>query len=160
MLSHATHADLTSPASLLPSFNPSIPPAFDMKTDFFEALSRGDIARAASTFAEDGKLLFPGLRPMVGRPLVKRMLGIIRRRYEDIAWTPGAPAIAAGAFIVTSWSVSGTFKDSGLPYENEVLSLVQLDSDGRIKLLSDYFKDTQAFHPSRSSTAPEGRLAA
>lgn len=131
-----------------------------MKMDFFEALSRGDVARAADTFAEDGTLLFPGLRPIAGRPLVKRMLGIIRRRYDDIEWTPAAPPIASGAWIVASWSVNGTFKDTGLPYENEGLSLIQMDADGRIKLLSDYFKDTQSFHTTRPAISPENRLAA
>ena len=122
-------------------------PAFDMRTDFFDALSAGDIERAANTFALDGSLLFPGLRPVKGRALVKRMLGIIRRRYEVIVWESSGPAVLDNGWLVTSWSVSGTFKDSNLPYENEVLSLVRLDAAGLIVSLSDYFKDTLAFQP-------------
>lgn len=152
MLHHAKHVDLTSSATLLPQFGPAVP-AFDMKADFFDALTQGNVDRAAGTFAEDGTLLFPGLRPVRGRALVKRMLSIIRRRYDEIVWTPASPLISSGEWMVTSWSVNGTFKETGLPYQNEVLSLIQLDSEGKIKLLSDYFKDTQAFHPEPLGTA-------
>ena len=131
----------------------TIPPAFDMQVDFFNALSAGDIDKAANTFAADGTLLFPGLRPVQGRALVKRMLGIIRRRYDTIEWHPTGPTIGSDGWMVTSWSVSGTFKDSALLYDNEVLSLVRLDADGLISMLSDYFKDTLAFQPSRSQVA-------
>lgn len=128
-------------------------PAFDMQVDFFDALSAGDIDKAANTFALEGTLLFPGLRPVQGRSLVKRMLGIIRRRYETISWSRTSPFIGSDGWLVTSWSVSGTFKESALLYENEVLSLVRLSADGRIAMLSDYFKDTLAFHPSRLHTS-------
>jgi ketosteroid isomerase-like protein len=134
------------------SFNKiSSSPIFDMKTDFFDALSAGDIDRAASVFAVDGVLLFPGLRPVKGRPLVKRLLGVIRRRYEDIAWRPTGPTLSAQGWVVTTWTVAGTFRQTGAAYDNEVLSLVRLDSDGRIAMLSDYFKDTLAFHPTQSA---------
>lgn len=159
MLHHAKHVDLRSSPTLSPEFRPAVP-AFDMRADFFDALTEGNIDRAAGTFAEDGTLLFPGLRPVRGRALVKRMLGIIRRRYAEILWTPASPTIASGEWMVTSWSVSGTFKETGLPYENEVLSLIQLDTDGKIRLLSDYFKDTQAFHSGRPVMPLGNRIAA
>lgn len=130
----------------------ALQPTFDMQADFFDALSAGDIDRAANVFASDGTLLFPGLRPVQGRSLVKRMLGIIRRRYETIAWSRTSPFIGSDGWLVASWSVSGTFKESALLYDNEVLSLVRLSADGRISMLSDYFKDTLAFHPSRTNT--------
>ena len=122
-------------------------PIFDMKTDFFDALSAGDIDRAANVFAADGVLLFPGLRPVKGRALVKRLLGVIRRRYDDIAWRPTGPTLSAQGWVVTTWTVAGTFRQTGTAYDNEVLSLVRLNDEGRIAMLSDYFKDTLAFHP-------------
>ena len=128
-------------------------PSFDMKVDFFDALSSNDIDRAASVFAEEGSLLFPGLRPMKGRLLVKRMLGVIRRRYDDIVWQPTSPVIASGGWMVTSWDVAGTFKNSAQLYSNDVVSLAQLDRSGKILVLSDYFKDTLAFHPGRQIPA-------
>ena len=137
-----------SPANRLPL--ETVSPTFDMQVDFFDALSEGNVDKAAGTFASNGTLLFPGLRPVEGRPLVRRMLGIIRRRYDHIRWRPTGPAIGSGSWLVTGWSVSGTFKNSVLPYENEVLSLIRLDTEGRISRLSDYFKDTLAFHPART----------
>lgn len=149
MTSHSIHPD-TKPSH----------PAFDMKRDFFDALSSNDIRRAASVFAEDGSLLFPGLRPMKGRPLVERMLGIIRRRYDDIAWRPTSPVITSAGWMVTSWDVAGTFRNSAQPYSNDVVSLAQLDHSGKILVLSDYFKDTLAFHPERQvSVGPTAAIS-
>lgn len=126
--------------------NPNlIQPAFDLKEDFFDALSIGEIERAADVFADDGVLLFPNVRPMEGRALVKRMLGIIRRRYTSIAWRPIGPVLASNGWLVMSSAVTGTFRVSDLPYENEVLTLVKLDPAGKVAVLSDYFKDTNAF---------------
>ena len=122
-------------------------PAFDMKADFFDALSSGDIERAASTFSADGELLFPGLRPVRGHSLLKRMLGIIRRRYDDIVWTSLRAPIQSADWMVVSWEVVGTFRDSAMPYENEGVSIIRLDAHGKIAMLSDYFKDTLAFQP-------------
>ena len=116
-----------------------------MKRDFFDALTLNDIDRAASVFAESGVLLFPGIRPIKGRALVKRMLGLIRRKYERIEWQPIGPTISSNGWMVTTWEVSGRFEGTSLPYENEVLSLGRLDENGKIAMLSDYFKDTVAF---------------
>ena len=135
-------------------------PCFDMQRDFFDPLSQGDIERAADVFARDGVLLFPGVRAMQGQALVRRMLGIIRRRYQEITWRPIGPFIGSDGWTVTSWSVSGTFTHTGLPYENEVLSLVRLNQDGKIAILSDYFKDTLAFSPPRAETASRQLTAA
>lgn len=126
---------------------PIVQPSFDIGSEFFDALSAGDIDTAAMTFASEGRLLFPGLRPVQGRPLVKRMLGIIRRRYDVIRWEPSRPLIQHDRWMLTSWRVHGTFKDSRLAYENEGVSLIRLESDGKIAMLSDYFKDTLAFDP-------------
>ncbi len=120
---------------------------FDMKLDFFDALSAGDIDTAIKVFAEDGVLLFPGLRPVLGHALLRRILKIIRQRYDDIAWDPPGVIVCSGDWVATAWTVRGTFKRSGLAYYNEGLSLVRLDDEGRIAVLSDYFKDTLAFTP-------------
>ena len=124
-------------------------PAFDMQRDFFEALTLNDVDRASNVFADNGVLLFPGLRAIEGRPIVRRMLGIIRRKYEHIAWLPMGPTISSNGWMVTTWSVTGRFVGTSVPYENEVLSLARLDQDGKIAILSDYFKDTLSFHPGR-----------
>ena len=136
-----------------------VQPSFSMKDDFFDALSANEIDRAASVFASEGVLLFPGVRPMEGRALVKRMLGIIRRRYDEISWRPIGPVVSSNGWIVTSWSVHGTFKGAHQSYDNEVLSLARLDDDGRIAMLSDYFKDTGAFSPTPRGSGHDGSLA-
>lgn len=126
---------------------PVVRPSFDLTTEFFGALSSGDIETASNTFAPDGELLFPGLRPVQGRPLVKRMLGIIRRRYDIIDWQPDRPLIQHDRWMLTSWRVRGVFRGTFQSYENEGVSLIRLEAHGKIAMLSDYFKDTLAFDP-------------
>lgn len=130
-------------------------PSFDMKKDFFDALTIGDISRAASVFSEDGVFLSPGLRPIKGRAMVQRILGMIRRRYDHIEWQQTVPMVSSGGWLATGWTVYGTFKNTKLPYENEVLSLVKLNEQGKIAILSDYFKDTLAFQPPPAPLSPE-----
>ena len=144
-----SHSELIAPslAPNLPSFATRPPVLFDMKEDFFDALSANDIGRAADVFAADGVLLFPGLRSVSGRPLVKRMLGLIRRKYSNITWNINS-TIYADSWLVSAWSVYGEFQQTGAKYENEGISLIKLDPAGRITMLSDYFKDTLSFSPS------------
>lgn len=143
-----SHSELIAPTLLtsLPAFVAQPPVSFDMKEDFFDALSANDIGRAADVFAADGVLLFPGLRPVSGRPLVKRMLSLIRRRYSSISWEMNS-TIYADSWLVSAWSVFGKFQQTGSKYENEGVSLIKLDDAGRIIMLSDYFKDTLSFSP-------------
>ncbi len=148
-------SDFSSESFLVSTEISSCVPSFDMKLDFFDALSEGDVERASQVFSISGVLLFPGVRPMVGRPLVQRMMGIIRRRYDDILWRPIGPVVGSGGWVVTSWSVSGTFKQSRGRYTNEVLSLARIDAAGKIAVLSDYFKDTTAFTPLARTADPK-----
>ena len=121
--------------------------AAEIEVEFFTALSNGDIAAAADVFSIDGELLFPGLRPVRGKALIKRMLGIIRRRYGTIAWRSSRAPIQTDDWIVLSWEVSGIFRESALDYVNEGVSIIRLDRDRKIVMLSDYFKDTGTFFP-------------
>lgn len=142
MFGHSTAGALDEHARSL-----AVLPTFDLGTEFFGALSSGDIDTAANTFSLEGELLFPGLRPVQGRPLVKRMLGIIRRRYDNIDWQPDRPLIRHERWMLTSWRVRGIFKGTCQSYDNEGVSLIRLGEDGKIAMLSDYFKDTLAFDP-------------
>ncbi|WP_158809997.1 nuclear transport factor 2 family protein [Beijerinckia sp. L45] len=92
---------------------------------------------------------------MAGRPLVKRMLGLIRRRDTTISWEMDS-VINTDSWLTSPWSVRGEFQNTGASYVNEGLSLIRLNRDGRIAMLSDYFKDTVAF----SATAPFARAVA
>lgn len=127
--------------------------ALEIEIEFFEALSNGDIATAADVFSADGELLFPGLRPVRGKALIRRMLGIIRRRYETIAWRSSRAPIRTDDWIVLSWEVNGIFRESALDYVNEGVSIIRLDKAGKIEMLSDYFKDTGTFFPTTVTSA-------
>ena len=116
-------------------------PAFDMQADFFDALSEDDVGRAARTLADNVLFLFPGLRPVHGKLLTTRMLRVIRRRFDDIRWTRTMSLNADPDWMISIWTVEGSFAGGGA-YNNEVVSVVRLDGEGRIAYLSDYFKST------------------
>lgn len=115
--------------------------SFDMQKDFFDALSVDDVPRAAEVLADDVLFLFPGIRPVHGKTLTTRMLRVIRRRFIDIRWTRTMSLSAEPDWLISTWSVEGSFIAGGA-YRNEVVSIVRLDQDGRVAYLSDYFKST------------------
>lgn len=131
-------------------------PSFDMQSDFFDALSADDIPRAANVLADNVLFLFPGLRPVQGRGLTTRMLRIIRRRFVDIRWTRTMALNAAPDWMISTWTVDGTFAGGGV-YRNEVVSMVRLDLQGKVAYLSDYFKSTDFTAPADS---PSNHIAA
>jgi hypothetical protein len=121
-------------------------PLFDMQVDFFDRLSDFDIAGAAEILAEDCLFLFPGLKPVHGAALTTRMLRVIRRRFAEIRWTRTMSLNAEPDWMISAWTVNGTFAGGGA-YVNEVVSVVRLDSAGRVAYLSDYFKSTDFSAP-------------
>jgi hypothetical protein len=121
-------------------------PLFDMQADFFDRLSDFDIAGAADILAEDCLFLFPGLKPVHGKALTTRMLRVIRRRFAEIRWTRTMSINAEPDWMISAWTVKGTFAGGGV-YANEVVSVVRLDALGRVAYLSDYFKSTDFSAP-------------
>lgn len=140
-------------SSAVASLAPVATPAFDMQADFFDALSADDIGRAAQVLADDVLFLFPGIRPVHGKALTTRMLRVIRRRFLDIRWTRTMSIQAEPDWLISTWSVTGTFVGGGV-YRNEVVSIVRLDQDGKVAYLSDYFKSTD-FTARAAGAAPQ-----
>ncbi len=126
-------------------------PSFDMQSDFFDALSCDDIPRAANILADNVLFLFPGIRPVQGKMLTTRMLRVIRRRFLDIRWTQTMAIHAEPDWMISTWTVEGSFVGGG-DYRNEVVSVVRLDAEGRVAYLSDYFKSTD--FTARGASAP------
>jgi ketosteroid isomerase-like protein len=132
-------------------------PIFDMQTDFFDRLSDNDIPGAGAILADNCLFLFPGLKPVHGAALTTRMLRIIRRRFADIRWTRTFSVNAEPDWMISAWTVKGTFAQGG-EYNNEVVSVVRLDVNGKVAYLSDYFKSTDfspppAHHGAQASVA-------
>lgn len=139
--------DLSDGTDLVQCWQMSAKAPLDVQAKLFDALSSGNTDAAAMLFAEECTFLFPGLRPVRGRALVTRTFRLIRRRYNEISWQSASDVLANTNWIVSAWTVEGTFKGSGLSYKNEGLSLIRLNAQGQIVVLSDYFKDTLSFKP-------------
>ena len=130
-------------------------PIFDMQVDFFDRLSDNDITAAAEVLADNCLFLFPGLKPVHGVALTTRMLRIIRRRFADIRWTQTFSVSAEPDWMISGWTVEGTFAAGGV-YRNEVVSIVRLDVHGKVAYLSDYFKSTDFSAPAPHSGPQPG----
>ena len=118
-----------------------IEPCFDVQADFLDALSYDDMDALDHILAQDCVLLFPGIRPVMGAPLVKRVLRSVRRRYNVLSFQAVLQLRSPRDFLIVTSMVRGMRKD-GVPYANEVMSLIRLDEDGRVAMISDYFKST------------------
>ena len=143
MLSAASHT-----LALLPRFpssslwkEPWVEPCFNVQADFLDPLSYDDIDALDHILALDCVLLFPGLRPVVGARFVKRVLRGVRRRYNVLSFKVVLQLRSPKDFLIVNSIVQGMRKD-GVPYSNEVMSLIRLDGEGRVALISDYFKST------------------
>lgn len=134
-------------------------PIFDMQVDFFDRLSDDDIPGAAEVLADNCLFLFPGLKPVHGIALTTRMLRIIRRRFADIRWTCTFSVNAEPDWMISGWTVRGSFAAGG-EYRNEVVSVVRLDVHGKVAYLSDYFKSTDFSAPApHAGQQPTAALA-
>lgn len=130
----------------------SVPPSgvawagrgLDLHRDFLAPLSEGDYDAAVSVFADDCLFLFPGLRPVRGRHMMRGVLAALRRRFSRIAWRPLVTLASGDDWMVVSTVADGLLLD-GSTYRNEGVSIVRFDDRGAVVYLSEYLKDTSVF---------------
>ncbi len=110
--------------------------------EFFEAMSRRDLAGLEARLHPAARFEFPKTRPLEGRDDILRFFRILFRRYPELAFTVRG-TVVQGRQAAAHWSNAGHARD-GVPYGNEGVTL--LESDGTsITWLSDFFKDTGKF---------------
>ena len=109
-----------------------------------DVVERRDHRALEEWFAESAEVWIPPRPPVRGARRILAMFRIIFRRYAEIHWRVTAVHELGERrciYLTDSWGSV----DGGVPYHNHVLSLLELDAEGRIASLSDYFKDTAIF---------------
>ncbi|HLG94572.1 MAG TPA: nuclear transport factor 2 family protein [candidate division Zixibacteria bacterium] len=98
----------------------------------------------ARWFDEESELWLPPCEPARGTRRILTLFGLIFRRYQTLSWEISAVYSAGERKLVYQTESNGTFAD-GHPYANSILTIIEFSPGGKIRFLSDYFKDTATF---------------
>jgi ketosteroid isomerase-like protein len=103
------------------------------------SMDKRDFTLYEKHVAEDAELDFPGAETVRGCRRIIVFLKAVLRKYPELKFTIENIIVdEAGAAVV--WANKEKDK-SGEPYSNRGITFVQM-RDGKIILISDYFKDT------------------
>lgn len=110
----------------------------------------------AKWFDDESELWLPPADPAVGVRRILALFGLIFRRYQKLSWEVGAVYPVGERKLVYQTESKGTFAD-GRPYANSILTVIEFSAGGKIRFLSDYFKDTAVFGrpPSAAQAGPK-----
>lgn len=111
---------------------------------FMRDLESRDLERLRGWFSDETELWVPPSAPITGSRRILALFRAVYRRYADLHWrvTEVHPIAGDRYFYLTeSWGTIG--KDT--PYRNQIATVIAFDGEGRIRSLSDYFKDTAIF---------------
>ena len=119
----------------------------DRVHDFMRDLRLKDCRRLRHWFSEESWVWLPPADPVVG---VGRILALFRgifRRYADLEWEVSRFYPVSSSTIIYETVSWGSLKgnDGDTPYRNSIITVLEFDLQGKIKRLSDYFKDPAAF---------------
>ena len=120
---------------------------------FMADLATLQIENLAKWFDGESELWLPPSGPTVGQRRILALFSLIFRRYKELSWEVGSVYPAGDCKLVYESESRGIFAD-GRPYANSILTVIEFSPKGKIRFLSDYFKDTSIF--GRFSPAPNG----
>jgi len=107
----------------------------------FKAMNHRDFTNVEPYIHEDIIFDFPGLDRVEGSKRVLVFLKALLRKYRVLTFTLQEYIEDKDQDkVCVVWSNEGE-DNNGKPYANRGVTIIHL-KDGRIKLLSDYFKDT------------------
>ncbi|MCI0329598.1 MAG: hypothetical protein L0196_01395 [candidate division Zixibacteria bacterium] len=95
-------------------------------------------------FDEESELCLPPCESARGARKILTIFGLIFRRYRELSWEVQTVYPAGERKLVYQTESRGTFAD-GRPYANGILTVIEFSPEGKIRFLSDYFKDTAIF---------------
>ena len=116
--------------------------------DFMRDLQERDWRKLRRWFTDDSQVWVPPAGQVTGKGRILALFRSIFWRYAQIEWEvthwyPVSPSTII--YETVSWgSLKGN--DGDTPYSNSIITVLEFDPQGRIKLLSDYFKDTAMFN--------------
>jgi ketosteroid isomerase-like protein len=109
---------------------------------FFDAINDRDFQLMDSLLDADAEMLFPKTQPLIGRKRILQFLRLLFRKYPQLAFSVHQ-SIRQEDRLAIHWTNRGKTR-AGEPYENEGVTWMEL-SEGRIRFISDFFKDTDKF---------------
>ncbi|KPJ75889.1 MAG: hypothetical protein AMJ54_13525 [Deltaproteobacteria bacterium SG8_13] len=109
---------------------------------FFDALNDRNFDIMAELLDADAEMFFPKAPPLFGRKRILQFLRLLFRKYPQLTFSVHR-IIRQGNLTAVHWTNRGKSRYDE-PYENEGVTLIEL-SDGRIRFISDFFKDTEKF---------------
>lgn len=109
---------------------------------FFDAANRRDLETMEKLFSERVEFSFPKTQPLIGKDRVLRFFTILFRQYPQLTFHVHLTITQANNAAV-HWTNEGTNR-KGDTYENEGVTIMRLEN-GKIRFLSDFFKDTGKF---------------
>lgn len=118
--------------------------ADELLSHFMADLRTLNTENLAKWFDEASELWLPPSLPLVGKRRILTLFGLIFRRYRELFWNVTEVYPAGERKLVYQTESKGTFAD-GRPYANSILTIIEFSPEGKIRFLSDYFKDTAIF---------------
>lgn len=120
--------------------------------DFFRDLNTKDVQKVSDWFEEDGVIWIPPAGPVASKRKIGVYFRAVFQRYKALNWyVTEIFCISENRCYVLSDS-EGVFKDDR-PYKNHLVTELRFSDNGKITLLSDYFKDTSCFVAPQKVTA-------
>ena len=115
--------------------------------DFMRDLQTKDWRRLRHWFTETSEVWVPPARLVVGVGRILALFRSIFRRYAQLEWEVTRFYPVNSSTIIYETVSCGSLKgdDGNTPYRNSIITVLELDLEGKIKRLSDYFKDTAVF---------------
>lgn len=118
--------------------------AFELLSLFMADLQTLKTENLGKWFDEASELCLPPCEPARGTRKILAIFGLIFRRYKELSWSVTAAYPAGERKLVYQTESKGTFTD-GRPYANSILTIIEFTPEGKIRFLSDYFKNTAIF---------------
>lgn len=113
-------------------------------TSFMEDLNSLKIENLQKWFNDESRIWIPPAGEVVGARRILALFRAIFRKYEKLEWNVDEIFhLGNGKFFYETMS-KGTIADKGI-YSNQICTIVSFAENGKIKFLSDYFKDTSCF---------------
>jgi len=114
----------------------------DLITMFFEAFNARDLEHMENLLSPKAELYFPKTQPLIGRGRILKFLQILFRRYPQLDFTVQR-VIREENHAAVHWTNRGLNRKKE-PYSNEGVTILEVEG-GRIRYISDFFKDTEKF---------------
>ena len=107
---------------------------------FFDMLNHRDIEGMENLVSSDTEFYFPKTQPLIGKKRIMKFLNILFRQYPELVFKIQR-VIQQDDKAAVHWTNQGMNRRKE-PYQNEGVTILEMQG-GKIKFISDFFKDTE-----------------